>query len=382
MTKAAELAKMGEVLTNSQIGGRRNIIINGAMKVAQRGTSETGVGASAGYFTCDRWKAELGNSAGRFTMSQTSDGPTGFAKCLKLDCTTADTSIASNEFLYIAQSLEGQDVQLLNKGVTGAKQVTLSFYVKASSALNLVAEIQDYDNGRIIAKSYATTTDWVRHEMIFDADTDDGSSPLDDDNGASLAVNFWLHGGSNFTSGTLNTSWQNRTDANRFVGGDSFFSSTDNNFFLTGVQLEVGSQATPFEHRSFGEELALCQRYFQKAGEYSIAPSNGSDGTSFSSFSEPLGNCVQWGGTAAGQCPIYLPVRMRVKPTVVRYGNSSGYLGYIASGGSSPSSDNVLAFHQNLFLTPQTEQMIGVNNQVTGDTVWGVMGGWTADAEL
>ena len=264
MTKAAELAKMGEVLTNSQIGGRRNIVINGAMQVAQRGTSVTGVGASAGYFTCDRWKAELGNSAGRFTMSQTSDGPTGFANCLKLDCTTADTSIAANEFLYIAQSLEGQDVQLLNKGVTGAKQVTLSFYVKASSALNLVAEIQDYDNGRIIAKSYATTTDWVRHEMIFDADTDDGSSPLDDDNGASLAVNFWLHGGSNFTSGTLNTSWQNRTDANRFVGGDSFFSSTDNNFFLTGVQLEVGSQATPFEHRSFGEEEQLCQRYFYR----------------------------------------------------------------------------------------------------------------------
>jgi len=266
MTKAAELAKMGEVLTNSQIGGRRNLIINGAMQVAQRGTSVTGVGASAGYFTCDRWKAELGNSAGRFTMSQISDGPTGFAKCLKLDCTTADTSIASNEFLYIAQSLEGQDVQLLNKGVTGAKQVTLSFYVKASSALNLVAEIQDYDNGRIIAKSYATTTDWVRHEMIFDADTDDGSSPLDDDNGASLAVNFWLHGGSNFTSGTLNTSWQNRTDANRFVGGDSFFSSTDNNFFLTGVQLEVGSQATPFEHRTYAEELELCKRYFQKFG--------------------------------------------------------------------------------------------------------------------
>jgi hypothetical protein len=249
-----------------QYVGRRNLLINGAMQVAQRGTSETGVGGSAGYFTCDRWKAELGNSAGRFTMSQTADGPVGFAKCLKLDCTTADTSIASNEFLYIAQSLEGQDVQLLNKGVTGAKQVTLSFYVKASSAFNLVAEIQDYDNSRIIAKSYATTTDWVRHEMIFDADTDDGSSPLDDDNGASLAVNFWLHGGSNYTSGTLNTSWQNRTDPNRFVGGDSFFSSTDNTFFLTGVQLEVGSVATPFEHRTYAEELELCKRYFQKFG--------------------------------------------------------------------------------------------------------------------
>ena len=331
MTKAAELAKMGEVLTNSQIGGRRNIVINGAMQVAQRATSATRVGASAGYFTCDRWKAELGNSAGRFTMSQTSDGPTGFANCLKLDCTTADTSIASNEFLYIAQSLEGQDVQLLNKGVTGAKQVTLSFYVKASSALNLVAEIQDYDNGRIIAKSYATTTDWVRHEMIFDADTDDGSSPLDDDNGASLAVNFWLHGGSNFTSGTLNTSWQNRTDANRFVGGDSFFSSTDNNFFLTGVQLEVGSQATPFEHRSFGEELALCQRYYAVVAH----GASSQDGTS-----HPVSMGAMYNSSTL-YSNLELPCDMRTTPTL-EIVSATGYYTFYRNGGSDVVDDFAL----------------------------------------
>ena len=263
MSKAAELAKWGEVSTNGQVSGRRNIVTNGAMNVAQRSASVTGIGASAGYFTCDRWKIEVANTAGRFTQTQTADGPVGFANCLKLDCTTADTSVAAAEYLYIAQSFEGQDIQAINKGVTGAKQITLSFYVKANAAFTFVTEIQDYDNSRIISKSYATTTDWVRHEMIFDADADDGSSPFDDDNGASLAVNFWLHGGTNFTSGTLSTSWANVSNTNRYVGGSSFFSSTDNNFFITGVQLEVGSVATPFEHRSYGEELALCQRYFE-----------------------------------------------------------------------------------------------------------------------
>jgi len=245
----------------------RNMIINGAMNVAQRSTSVTGLGAAAGYFTCDRWKAELGNTAGRFTMSQTADGPNGVsANCLKLDCTTADTSIAAGEFVYIEQNLEGQNVQRMGKGVAGAKQVTLSFYVKASAAFTFVAEIQDFDNARIIGKSYTTTTDWVRHEIIFDADTDDGSSPFDDNNAASLGVNFWIHGGSNFTSGTLNTSWQNRTDANRYVGGSSFFSSTDNNFFLTGVQMEVGPVATEFEQEDISTTLAKCQRYYRSYG--------------------------------------------------------------------------------------------------------------------
>ena len=267
MTKAAELAKMGEVLTNSQIGGRRNIIINGAMQVAQRSTSVTGIGASSGYFTLDRWYLAIENTAGRLTMTQTADGPVGFANCMKLDCTTADTSIAAGELLVLQQQIEGQNVQAIGKGVTGAKQITLSFYVKANAAFTFNAEVQDYDNGRTNGKAFATTTDWVRHEITFEADADDGSSPFDDDNAKSFSVNFWLHGGSTYTGGTLASGWENRTDANRADGISSFFSSTDNNFFITGVQLEVGSQATPFEHASsFGEQLALCQRYFQVYG--------------------------------------------------------------------------------------------------------------------
>ena len=243
----------------------RNIIQNGAMNVAQRSASVTGIGASAGYFTCDRWKIETASSAGRLTMTQTADGPNGIsANCLKLDCTTADTSIAALEYLILSQYLEGQNLQRIGKGVVGAKQVTISFYVKANAAFDFVAEIRDFDNGRTISKLFATTTDWVRHEILIPADVDDGSSPFDDDNASSAVLNFWLHAGSNYTSGTLATEWANLSNTTRAAGIDSFFSSTDNNFFITGVQMEVGPVATEFEQEDIGTTLAKCQRYYQK----------------------------------------------------------------------------------------------------------------------
>ena len=261
MTKAAELAKMGEVLTNSQIGGRRNIIINGAMQVAQRATSSTDIGGSSGYFTCDRWHMSPSGTAGRLTMTQDSSAPSGFANSIKLDCTTADTSIASSEFLLFTHKFEGQDVQSFAKGTSDAKQFSLSFYVKGNASATYVAELMDEDNSnRHVNKSFSVTTNWTRVELLFPADT---TGTLDDDNALSFSLNIWLHAGSDFTSGSLQTTWGALSQTSRAVGISSFFSSTDNTFFITGVQLEVGSQATPFEHRSFGEELALCQRYFQ-----------------------------------------------------------------------------------------------------------------------
>ena len=313
MTKAAELAKMGEVLTNSQIGGRRNILINGGMNVAQRSTSETGLGASAGYFTCDRWKAEIGSTAGRFTMSQTADGPNGVsANCLKLDCTTADTSIAAAEYLFLANNIEGQDLQLIGKGATGAKQVTLSFYVKASAAFNFVVEFHDRDNDRTNGRIFTTTTDWVRHEITFQADT---TGAFDDDNGASARINFWLHAGSTYTGGTLATGWADKVQANRAAGIDSFFSSTDNNFFLTGVQLEVGEQATPFEHRSFGEELNLARRYYFKTFPQGVTPVAG--------HADHIYYHLEDYTSGYSHISTSYPVEMRAEPTVVIYTSSA-----------------------------------------------------------
>ena len=259
MTKAAELAKMGEVLTNGQIGGRRNVVINGAMQVAQRSTSVTGIGASATYFTVDRLGVAInGTTAGRVTMSQASDGPSGFANSMKYDVTTADTSIASSESFGCIYRIEGQDVQQFKKGTSDAEKGVLSFYVKGT-AKTFVVEIRD-DNSRQQSHTFSVTSDWSRVVIPITADT---TGAIDDDNTTGLTLVWWLHAGTDFTSGTISNDWVSSVNANRMVGCESIFSSTDNEFFITGIQLEVGSQATPFEHRSFGEELALCQRYFE-----------------------------------------------------------------------------------------------------------------------
>jgi len=264
MSKAAELAKIGEVATNSQIGGRRNIVYNGAMQVAQRATSATGLGANATtntYPTVDRWNTfHGGTTAGRFTMTQTADGPSGFANCMKLDCTTADASIAAGEEFLISQKLEGQDLQAICKGTSDAKQLVVSWYAKGTPKTYGI-EMYDNDNTRHFTNTWTVTSSWQRFTQVIPADT---TGAFDDDNALSLYILFWLHAGSNFTSGSSASSWASVTAANRAVGVGSFFSSTDNELFITGIQMEVGSVATPFEHRSFGEEEELCKRYFVK----------------------------------------------------------------------------------------------------------------------
>ena len=260
MTKAADLANLIGNINAGGGGVNRNIIINGAMNVAQRGTSSTDI-ASSGYYTCDRWRIILGSSDGRFPMTQDSSAPSGFANSIKLDCTTADTSIASGEVVILQQKIEGQNLQGFAKGTSDAKPFALSFYVKGNASATYVAELIDNDNTRHISKSFTVGTDWTRVELTYPADT---TGAFDDDNENSLDLMIWLHGGSTYTSGTLDETWSSRTDANRAVGISSFFDSTDRTFFITGVQLEVGQNPTEFEHiNNFGEELARCQRYFE-----------------------------------------------------------------------------------------------------------------------
>ena len=270
MSKAAELAKWGEVSTNGQVSGRRNIVINGAMNVAQRATSVTGLGDDndEGYPTVDRFKVQGNASAGRFTMTQeaVTDLP-GFPKCIKLDCTTADAGddVSAAERLFIQTKFEGQDLQGIKKGTSEAEAITVSFYAKANASFKYVVSLFDADNSRYAGSTFDVTSSWQRFIVTFPADTDDGSSPFDNDNADSLNLRFFIHAGSNYTSGTLSSTFANVSNANTYDSdADSFYSSTDNNFFLTGVQMEVGSVATPFEHRSFGEELELCKRYYHK----------------------------------------------------------------------------------------------------------------------
>jgi len=262
MSKAAELANLIGNINAGGGGVNKNVIINGAMNVAQHGTSATGLGATDGYYTCDRWNLDFANTTGRLTMAQDSDtAPSGFANSLKLTCTTADTSIASDEQLKLEQKIEGQNLQAFAKGTSSAKPFAVSFYVKGNASATYVCELYDLDNNRQCSKTFNVTTDWTRVELTFPADT---TGAFDDDNAASLNLSIFLHAGSDRTSGTLNSSgFASSTTANRAVGISSFFDSTDRTFFITGVQLEVGQNPTEFEHEPFERTLEKCLRYYE-----------------------------------------------------------------------------------------------------------------------
>ena len=250
---------------NSGFGqlGNRNKIINGSLIVSQRGTSETGInGANEGYRNApDRFKVE-GATFGTHTVSQSTDSPNGFSNSYKVDCTTANTSLSAGSIFEIVQKIEGQNLQDFAKGTSDAKQYALSFHVKTTKTGTYVVVLQDEDNTRICSKTYTVSdTNWNKYELIFPADT---TGAFGNDNNASLSVRFVLVAGTTYTSGTLQTTWANRVHANTRVGQVNFADSTSNDWYLTGVQLEVGSEATDFEHRSFGQELALCQRYYYR----------------------------------------------------------------------------------------------------------------------
>ena len=255
-------------LNVSQVGGRRNLIMNGEFVVAQRGTSFTNIGSAGTYddtFTMDRFLISQGVGSGRCSVEQSSDTPDGFSKSLKISTTTADTSIAAAEYHRLQTKFEGQDLQRFAKGTSGAKQYTLSFYCKANANATYVVELNDVDNARSVSKTFSVTTNWTRVIVTFPADT---TGAFDNDNNLSMELNWWMHTGSTYGGGTLQTTWASQVQANRAVGIDSIFDSTSRTFFITGVQLEVGDTASPFEHRSFGEELQSCYRYYRVVGPY------------------------------------------------------------------------------------------------------------------
>jgi len=250
--------------------GTKNLIINGNMQIAQRGTSATGI-TSSGYYVVDRFQHGIG-SMGTWSISQSTDVPTGqgFANSLKMDCTTADASPAVSDTLIVRQKIEGQNLQQLKKGTANAEKVTVSFWVKSAKTGTYILELDDRDNTRDICQSYTidTADTWEKKTLTFDGDT---TGAFDNDNNSSLWLSFWLGAGTNFTSGTLATSWTSRTDVNRAVGQVNLADSTSNYINITGVQLEIGDTATPFENRMYSQELAMCQRYYEYQGGFFFA---------------------------------------------------------------------------------------------------------------
>jgi hypothetical protein len=238
----------------------RNIIINGDMSIAQRGTSATGI-TTQDYYTVDRFVTR-NVSSGTWTQTQSTDVPSGqgFAKSIKMDCTTAQ---ASPSELAIRQRFEGQNLQYLKYGTSSAQSLTFSFWVKSNKTGTYIVEINATGNSRQISKSYtiSSANTWEKKTITFPGDT---SSALANDNSNELSVRWWLAAGSSWSSGTLNTSWNSITNANRAVGQVNLADSTSNEWYVTGVQLEAGTSASDFEFLPYDVNLARCQRYFRK----------------------------------------------------------------------------------------------------------------------
>jgi hypothetical protein len=281
----------------------RNIIINGDMSIAQRGTSATGISSGNTYHTVDRFATELGG-LGTWTQTQSTDVPTGqgFAKSLKMDCTTADATPSVSDYAIIKQLVEGQNLQYLKKGTSNAESVTMSFWVKSNKTGTYIVELADRDNTRKISQAYTINTSdtWEKKILVYSGDA---SGAFNNDNGNSLDCYFWLGAGTTFTSGTLNTSWSNPSASNRAVGQVNLADSTANEFYITGVQLEVSpnGEASDFEFLPHDVNLQRCQRYYHKE-------SNGSNFIGYMQLSSSSNNYRQK--------TVYFPVKMRSVPSL------------------------------------------------------------------
>jgi hypothetical protein len=240
----------------------RNVIINGAMQVAQRGTSAN-FDSGAKPVTTDRWNVynDIG-AAG--TISVENDAPTGsgFRKSTKVLYTAANASPSGAVAGLVFQFIEGQNLQQFAKGTASAKPFAISFWVKSNLTGTYIVQLRDRDNARSVSASYtiSASATWEKKTITFPADT---TGAFDNDNDGSLQVNFFQSLGTGYTSGTLQTTWGAYSDATTGAGQVNLAATINNYWQFTGVQLEAGAVATPFEFEDIGTTLAKCQRYYQ-----------------------------------------------------------------------------------------------------------------------
>jgi len=291
-------------ITNLPPGNRR-LNINGAMIISQRGDS-TGVTGN-GYYACDRYY--FAKNKGTYSITQDNDTPDGFGKSLKIACTTAE-AISSDGYQAITYRMEGVDCSPFQAGTSSAKKITLSFWIKSNLTGQFQVNFENEDNAysgsedginsRAVSISSAGT--WEKKVITMDGDT---AVPLNTGSTTKqFCFDIFLSAGTNYTSGgTLRQTWQalNNVDRGAACTGFALSASTSNYVNITGVQLEIGDVATDFEHRSYGDELQRCQRYYYRTAN---------DG----STTNLLGLTTESSTKAAGGQPH--PTRMRAVPTI------------------------------------------------------------------
>ena len=349
----------------------RNIIINGDMSVSQRATSSSSISSSGSYQTVDRYNLQL-DTAGTWTQSQSTDVPTGqgFAKSLKMDCTTANGSLSAGSLMYINQRFEGQNLQYIKKGTSSAESLTLSFWVKSNKTGTYIVQFLDTDNSRSNSQSYTISSadTWEKKTITFAGDT---SGVLNNDNAESLRVIWWLAAGSTYSSGTLGTSWGSTVNANRAVGQVNLADSTSNEWYVTGVQLETGQVASDFEFLPHDVNLQRCERYFGKS--YSQGTNPGTDTFTGTVISRNYSTSDKNQNTFLGS----FKVNMRTVPTVTIY-SKAGNSGKIVTGSTSINSGGTEQTVSSVTVT--RTQITGIAALFTGNHFG--QGHYTADAEL
>jgi len=307
--------------------GHRNMLINGAMQHWQRGTGATAVGSSGDYLP-DRFKF-WESTDGAYTFERSTDTPSGFQYSTKLQVTSADTSLSTGQYAIFAQHLEVQDCLSARMGYSDAQELTLSFWVKSSKTGTYSMTLHkeegtDYFCHRTFNINAANT--WEHKSFTYPPNTLSGISA--NSTGTGFRVVCWLAGGSAYKSANTEGQWS--TNANRYASDQNvnWMDSTSNDFYITGVQLELGKVATPFEHRSYGEELALCQRYFYKRNLGGIG----------------IGNAYQ--ANAWTYQHFVHPVTMRATPTTTYTGATAGTWPTAVINGVGSDEHKLTVYHK------------------------------------
>jgi hypothetical protein len=307
LTGATPITNGGTGLTTNV--SRRNatpLIINGDMHVAQRGTSSTGVSTSS-YQTCDRMQIVLSN-LGAYTIIQEdlSSGDAynnGFKHAWRIDTTTADASPGSADLAIFRYKFEGQDVQVFKKGASNAETYTLAFWVKSNKTGVGQVNLSDTDNTRMCSATYTISSadTWEHKVLNYAADT---TGAFGNDNAVSLQIDWFLDSGSDFEGGSAPTAWEAQSNGDRNASGN--LNIGDNDWAITGIQLEVGTFSSttlpPFQFESFGNNLARCQRYY-----YRINPD--------ADASASIGEASYYSSSAAFTC-LEFPIAMRDSPSL------------------------------------------------------------------
>jgi len=334
LTGATPISNGGTGLTvNAKRPDSKPLVVNGNMNIAQRGTSFTHANSNNDNFPVDRFNFTVG-SIGAFTSTQetlTSGAAynAGFREAARIDTTTAVSSPDAGDYFWFQYIMEAQDCLVFKKGTSNAEKMTVAFWVKSNKTGTGQLTVKDSDNDRQVAGTYAiSSADTWEHKVVnLPADT---SGAMNNDNGAGFRFEWWLGAGSTYSSGAVPTAWEARADGDRGVSTLAINDNTANDWAITGVQVEVGEYSSttipPFQHESYADNLARCQRYY-------YMHANGNDKT--------IGRGGYYSASQIG-IVVFPPVRMRTTPTI-DHGSGTNY--YTASRAGSADQINDLAMN-------------------------------------